>query len=122
MSDEIVGQTPAVFSSKERAALVARALSEAARRARFSTKRKRSLTSSGVRQRRGARVLRLLKIWSFFGIVAVPVVVYAGYLFFIATPQYTAEARFTVRGGMPAGINLQRRAPISNAPATRKAS
>ena len=71
MSDEIVGQAPAVFSSKERAALVARALSEAARRARFSTKKRRALTGGGVRARRGARLLRLLKIGTFVGIVTV---------------------------------------------------
>ena len=105
MSDEIISQPPAVFSSKERAALVARALSEAARRARFSTKRRRSLTVGGVRQRRGARVLRLLRIWTFIGIVAVPSLIFAGYLYLVATPQYTAEARFTVRGGIPPAIN-----------------
>jgi len=106
MSDEgVVGQTPTVFSSKERAALVARALSEAARRARFSTKRRRSLTSGGVRARRGQRLLRLLKIWTFVGIVAVPSVLFGVYIFLIASPQYVAEARFTVRGGLPAGLD-----------------
>ena len=72
MSEEVVGQVPTVFSSKERAALVARALSEAARRARFSTKRRRSLTAGGLRARRGERLIRLLRIWTFIGIVAVP--------------------------------------------------
>ena len=100
MSEEVVGQTPTVFSSKERAALVARALSEAARRARFSTKRRRSLTAGGMRARRGERLIRLLRIWSFIVIVAVPCLAFAAYIFFIASPQYVAEARFTVRGGM----------------------
>ena len=105
MSDEIISQPPSVFSSRERAALVARALSEAARRARFSTKRRRSLTAGGLRQRRQTRVLRLLRIWTFIGIVAVPSLVFAGYLYLVATPQYTAEARFTVRGGLPPSMS-----------------
>ncbi len=100
MSDELVGQTPTVFSSKERAALVARALSEAARRARFSTKRRRSLTAGGLRARRGERLMRLLRIWTFVGVVAVPCLVFGAYIFFVASAQYVAEARFTVRGGM----------------------
>lgn len=100
MSEEVVGQTPSVFSSKERAALVARALSEAARRARFSTKRRRSLTAGGLRARRGERLIRLLRIWTFVGIVAVPSLLFGAYIFFVASPQYVAEARFTVRGGM----------------------
>ncbi len=102
MSEEVVGQTPAVFSSKERAALVARALSEAARRARFSTKRRRSLTAGGLRARRGERLIRLLRIWTFIGIVALPCLAFGAYIFFVASPQYVAEARFTVRGGMSA--------------------
>jgi capsular polysaccharide transport system permease protein len=104
MSDEAVGQVPAVFSSKERAALVARALSEAARRARFSTKRRRATPGGSLRAQRGARLLRWLRIGTFVGIVAVPCLAFAVYIFAIASPQYTAEARFTVRGGMPVGI------------------
>lgn len=100
MSEEVVGQPPAVFSSKERAALVARALSEAARRARFSTKRRRSLTAGGLRARRGERLMRLLRIWTFVGVVALPCAAFAVYIFLVASSQYVAEARFTVRGGM----------------------
>ena len=114
MSDEVVSgqvagsqapgsQVPTVFSSKERAALVARALSEAARRARFSTKRRRS--TGGVRARRGAHLLRLLTVWTFVGIVALPGLIFAGYIFLVASPQYVAEARFTVRGGLPASMD-----------------
>lgn len=105
MSDEGLTQTPAVFSSKERAALVAKALSEAARRARFSTKKRRSLTAGNYRARRGERLVRLLRLWTFIAIVAVPSLVSAVYLFFIASDQYTAEARFTVRGGMPGAMS-----------------
>ncbi len=105
MSDEGLTQAPTVFSSKERAALVAKALSEAARRARFSTKRRRSLTASGFRARRGERLFKLLRILSFIVVVVVPSLVAAGYLLFIASDQYTAEARFTVRGGLPPSMD-----------------
>ncbi len=105
MSDEGLTQAPAVFSSKERAALVAKALSEAARKARFSTKRRRSLTASGFRARRGERLFKLLRILSLVVIVVVPSLAAAAYLFFIASDQYTAEARFTVRGGMPPSMD-----------------
>ena len=104
----------AVEGIDERAALVARALSDAARRARFSTKRRRSLTAGGLRARRGQRLLRLLKIWTFIGIVAVPSLLFATYIFAIASPQYTAEARFTLRGGMPA--NLSQLGKLTGAP------
>ena len=105
MSDEGLTQSPAIFSSKERAALVAKALSEAARRARFSTKRRRSLTASGFRARRGERVFKLLRVLSFAAIVVVPCLAAAVYLFLIASDQYTAEARFTVRGGLPPSMD-----------------
>ena len=105
MSDEGLTQAPTVFSSKERAALVAKALSEAARRARFSTKRRRSLTASGFRARRGERLFKLLRVLSFVVIVVVPSLVAAGYLLFVASDQYTAEARFTVRGGLPPSMD-----------------
>ncbi len=106
MSDEGLTQAPTVFSSKERAALVAKALSEAARRARFSTKRRRSLTASGgFRARRGERLFKLLRVLSFVVVVVVPSLAAAGYLLFIASDQYTAEARFTVRGGLPPSMD-----------------
>lgn len=103
MSDGSLGQVPTVFSSKERAALVAKALSEAARRARFSTKRRRSATSGGLRARRGERIMRLVRMVSFVGIVAVPITVFGIYIFAVASSQYSAEARFTVISGIPAG-------------------
>ena len=105
MSDEGLTQAPTVFSSKERAALVAKALSEAARRARFSTKRRRSLTASGFRARRGERLFKLLRVLSFVVVVVVPSLAAAGYLLFIASDEYTAEARFTVRGGLPPSMD-----------------
>ena len=101
MSDDSVSQAPAVFSSKERAALVAKALSDAARRARFSTKKRRGPAAGGMRARRGERLMRLLTIGTFIGIVVIPCLAAIAYICFIQTPQYEAEARFTVRGGLP---------------------
>ncbi len=101
MSDETIGKSPVPFSSKERAALVAKALGEAARRARYSTKSRRNLATGSVRARRGERLLRLLRIGSFVAIVLVPGLIAAGYICFFESPQYTAEARFTLRGGLP---------------------
>ena len=102
MSDErVTGDIPVVFSPKQRAQVVAKALSEAARRARFSTKHRRGASAGGIRARRGAKVFRLVKILSFIAIVAVPLAVVSVYYGFIAADQYVSEARFTVRGGTP---------------------
>ena len=105
MSDESVTQVPSVFSSKERAALVAKALSEAARRARFSTKSRRGSSANSYRARRGERIARLLQIAAFILFVAVPGIVASIYFGLIAADQYTADARFTVRGGLPSGVD-----------------
>ena len=105
MSEDSVSQAPAVFSSKERAALVAKALSDAARRARFSTKKRRGSATGGLRARRGERLMRLLAIGTFIGIVVVPCLAAIAYICYFETPQYEAEARFTVRGGLPPAMD-----------------
>ena len=105
MTEETVSQTPAVFSSKERTALVAKALGDAARRARFSTKRRRSAGAGGLRARRGERLMRFLRIASFVTIVLLPSLAAIAYIGFIQSPQYVAEARFTLRGGMPPSLD-----------------
>ena len=105
MSDESVTQVPSVFSSKERAALVAKALSEAARRARFSTKSRRGRSGMTYRARRSERLARLMQIASFVVLVALPSLVASVYFGLIASDQFTAEARFTVRGGLPEGMD-----------------
>ncbi len=104
MSDDSVTQVPSVFSSKERAALVARALSDAARRARFSTKSRRGKTGATYKARRSERLARLLQIATFIAFVAIPSLIAIVYFGFIAADQYTSEARFTVRGGMPPSL------------------
>ena len=104
MSDDSVTQVPSVFSSKERAALVARALSDAARRARFSTKSRRGKSGASYKVRRSERLARLLQIATFVAFVGIPGLVATVYFGFIASDRYTSEARFTVRGGMPPGL------------------
>lgn len=115
MSDESVTQVPSVFSSKERAALVAKALSEAARRARFSTKSRRGRTGATYKARRSERLARLLQIATFVAFVAIPSLIATIYFGFIASDQYTAEARFTVRGGMP--MTMESVGAMTGAPA-----
>ena len=104
MSEDSVTQVPSVFSSKERAALVARALSDAARRARFSTKSRRGKSSTTYKARRSERLARLLQIATFIAFVGIPTLVATVYFGFVAADQFTSEARFTVRGGMPPGL------------------
>lgn len=115
MSDESVTQVPSVFSSKERAALVAKALSEAARRARFSTKSRRGRSGATYKARRSERLGRLLQIATFIALVAIPSLVATVYFGFVATDLFTAEARFTVRGGIP--MTLDSVGAMSEAPA-----
>lgn len=102
MSDEQLARGGDVLISPgERAQLVAKKLGEAARRARFSTKNRPQIGGGNLRARRNARIFKIVAIASFFAIVAIPSVIVIAYYAFIASPQYTAEARFTVRGGMP---------------------
>lgn len=82
-----------------RAGLMSRALSEAARRARFSTRTRRNLAGGGLQARRGARLMRILGAASFFLIVVAPSLGAAIYYAAIASDQYVAEAQFTVMGG-----------------------
>jgi capsular polysaccharide transport system permease protein len=82
----------------ERARGLSNALSEAARRARFSTRSKR-YTGGGFQARRGARIMRLAIVISFYLVVAFPTLIGAVYYGLVASDQYISEARFTVSGG-----------------------
>ncbi|PTM44264.1 lipopolysaccharide biosynthesis protein [Phreatobacter oligotrophus] len=64
--------------------------------ARFSTRRRSSYGSGGFAGRKGERVFRLFRQVSFFILVAFPVIISSLYLFFVASPQYISEARFSV--------------------------
>jgi capsular polysaccharide transport system permease protein len=86
-------------SARERSQLVARALSEAARRARFSTRGRRSLAGGGFYARRGERMMRLVALVGFAVVVVLPSLLGGVYFGFIASDQYVSEARFALRGG-----------------------
>lgn len=89
------------FGALEKARQMSQALSEAARRARFSTRRRGGYASGGFQARRGARAMQLFFWISFVLIVALPSVTAALYFGFFASDQYEAEAQFTVMGGLP---------------------
>jgi capsular polysaccharide transport system permease protein len=79
----------------ERAQAVSRALTDAARRARFST-RARGAYRGSFAARRGAKLVRILTIGLFALMVIVPDVVVSLYFGLIASDQYVSEAKFTV--------------------------
>jgi capsular polysaccharide transport system permease protein len=79
----------------EKIRLVSRELSDAARRARLSS-RARAYSGGGFHERRGARAMRWAIMASFFVMVVVPTFAGAIYYGFIASDQYVAEADFTV--------------------------
>jgi capsular polysaccharide transport system permease protein len=78
---------------------VSQALADAARRARFSTRTRRALTSGGFRARRGAAAMRVFVWLSFALIVAAPTLAATVYYGFVASDQYLVETQFTVMGG-----------------------
>src|SRR5579872_4773298 len=93
--------TGGALSPLDRARIISQALSDAARRARISTRGRREYAAGGFRARRGAKLLRITAILSFFLVVIIPTVAGVIYYAFIASDQYVAEARFTVAGGTP---------------------
>jgi capsular polysaccharide transport system permease protein len=87
------------LNPRERSQLIAEALSDAARRMRFSTRGRRALSSGGFRGRPGQRAQQIFYLVSFVVMVAIPNIGAAIYYGLIAADQYAVEARFTVRGG-----------------------
>jgi capsular polysaccharide transport system permease protein len=87
-------------SALERAQAISRALTDAARRARFSTRARGAYRGGGFQARRGAKLIRVLTIALFVLMVAVPNVVAMTYFGLIASDQYVSEAKFTVSSGV----------------------
>jgi capsular polysaccharide transport system permease protein len=83
----------------ERARATSQALADAARRARFSTRSRRNLSSGGFKARRGAFAMRVFLWVSLAVIFVIPSAAITTYLMFFASNQYEAEAQFTVMGG-----------------------
>lgn len=84
-----------------RARILSGALSEAARRARFSTRSRSRFTGGGFQARRGAVLWRRALLASFVLVVALPALGAILYFGILASNQYVVEARFTVAGGSP---------------------
>ncbi|NLH82932.1 MAG: lipopolysaccharide biosynthesis protein [Phyllobacteriaceae bacterium] len=83
----------------DRAKKLSQALSDAARKARFSTRSRNAMAAGGFGARRGARLMTFLTWGAFVVLVAVPVLAASIYFGIIASDQYVVETRFTVMGG-----------------------
>lgn len=92
-------QVPVKSDALQRAGAMSKALADAARRARFSTRSRRNFDAGGFSARRDARLMRLFAWASFVALVAIPSVAAIAYFGFIASDQYVAEAQFTVTSG-----------------------
>lgn len=86
-------------SALERAQAVSRALTDAARRARFSSRARGAYRGGSFAARRGAQLMRAVTIGLFVVMVAVPNLVASIYFGLIASDQYVSEAKFTVSSG-----------------------
>jgi len=95
------GNRPQSMTALERARYVSQALSDAARRARFSAKSRRHLSGGGFAARKGAVAFRWMTIITFWLMVCVPGAIVVGYYAFFASDQYRVEVQFTVAGGEP---------------------
>jgi capsular polysaccharide transport system permease protein len=87
-------------SALQRAQAISRALTDAARRARFSTRARGAYRGDSFEARRGAKFFRVLSILLFVLLVAVPNVSAVVYFGFLASDQYVSEAKFTVSSGI----------------------
>ena len=84
------------FRPMERAQAISQALTDAARRARFSARARAANRGGSFAARRGARMMRVLAIALFVLIVAIPDLTVGIYFGLIASDQYVSEAKFTV--------------------------
>jgi len=98
-TEDLDGSRAVARSALERSQLVARALGEAARRARFSTRGRRSLAGGGFYARRGERLMRLMARIGFVVVAVIPSLVGIVYFGLVASDQYVSDARFALRGG-----------------------
>jgi capsular polysaccharide transport system permease protein len=86
-------------SALERAQAVSKALTDAARRARFSVRARGAHRGGSFQARSGAKLMRMLTIALFIALVAVPDLVVCVYYGLLASDQYVSEAKFTVSSG-----------------------
>jgi capsular polysaccharide transport system permease protein len=83
----------------ERAQAVSKALTDAARRARFSVRARQAYRGGSLQARAGAKAMRIATLVLFLAMVVVPDVVVAFYYGLIASDEYVSEAKFTVSSG-----------------------
>lgn len=81
------------------------ALRVVARNLRSSSRRRRSFDTSAFARRRDASLVSILYRVSFVLVFLIPSLSALVYWGFIASPQYVAEARFTVQGGEPVQLD-----------------
>src|SRR5271170_4879630 len=86
----------AQVSALDRAQAISKALTNAARRARFSVRARAAYRGGGFEARAGAKFMRVMTIALFAAMVVVPDLVVAVYFGLIASDQYVSEAKFTV--------------------------
>jgi capsular polysaccharide transport system permease protein len=84
----------------ERAQAISRALTDAARRARFSSRARGAYRGGSFQARRGAKLIRILTIALFVLMVAILDLTAILYFGLIASNQYVSEAKFTVSSGV----------------------
>jgi capsular polysaccharide transport system permease protein len=84
------------FDVMERAKVASRSLTDAARRARFSSRARGALNGGGFQARPGAKLMRIVGLALFVLMVGVPNLIAVTYYGLLASDQYVSEARFTV--------------------------
>jgi capsular polysaccharide transport system permease protein len=94
-SNDPAAYSPPV-SALERAQVVSRALTDAARRARFSVRARGAYRGGSFEARAGAKLMRTLTIMLFVAMVVVPDLIVTIYFGLIASDQYVSEAKFAV--------------------------
>jgi capsular polysaccharide transport system permease protein len=99
MTDSGESGTLAPQRALERAQAISRALTDAARRARFSIRTRGAYRGGGFDLRRGAKLIRILTITLFVLLVAVPDFAATVYFGLLASDQFVSEAKFTVSSG-----------------------
>ncbi|HEX4044015.1 MAG TPA: hypothetical protein VHY10_20130 [Xanthobacteraceae bacterium] len=87
------------------AARMSQAISDTARRTRFSTRIYRISYAGGFRARRGERLFKLSVLTSFILLVVIPSITSILYFGVIASPQYISEARLTLSGAETSAID-----------------
>ena len=99
MNDTLEPFDPRVSSPLGRAQTISRALADAARRARFSSRARGAYGKTSFEERRGSQAMRFVTLALFVVLVAIPNLTAILYFGFMASDQFVSEAKFTVSSG-----------------------